>query len=72
MYAQYRRQRADGKDHFKFVQSACLFGCNEGFIPWLLRRQVPEAQSEPFKWHVDILFALCGNLNTVAQRWSLI
>jgi hypothetical protein len=58
MYARYNKQRSSNKDDFKFVESACLFGCNNGYIPWLLSRQLPPSQGEPYRWHVAVPSAL--------------
>lgn len=40
MYARYEKQRVNGKDRFQIVGQVSLFGCNEGFIPWLLSKQI--------------------------------
>jgi len=58
MYARYSKQRVNGNDHFKFIEEVCLFGCNEGFIPWLLCKQMSASQGEPYKWHISIESAL--------------
>jgi len=54
MYARYFKRRLKGKDHFEFVEKVCLFGCNDGFIPWLLSLKVPPSQGEPYKWHIGV------------------
>lgn len=59
MYFLYRRTRLDEKStRYKLDEKEKeihLFGCNEGFIPWLLRFKVPPHQNEPYLWHVDVL-----------------
>jgi hypothetical protein len=35
-----------------------LFGCNNGFIPWLLQLQTLPGQNEPYLWHLDVQKAL--------------
>jgi hypothetical protein len=54
MYARYKKQRVNGRDHFQFVEQVSLFGCNEGFIPWLLSKQIPPSQGEPYKWQLGV------------------
>jgi len=55
MYARYKKQRTKGKDHFECVEEVCLFGCKEGYIPWLLsKQQISASQGEPYKWHVAV------------------
>lgn len=58
MYSLYRKSVTGTKVSYQFVEEVSLFGCNEGYIPWLLSFQVPTAQGEPFTWHVDIETAL--------------
>jgi hypothetical protein len=58
MYARYKKQRVNGKDRFQFVETVSLFGCNNGFIPWLLTEQIRPRQGEPYKWHLSIESAL--------------
>jgi len=60
MYMRYLKTRLDGKDHFSFVEQVCLFGCNEGFIPWLLLKQMAPSQDEAYLWHVSVATALKG------------
>lgn len=59
MYARYRRTRV-GADatRYEFQSNEKLFGCNEGFIPWLLGLKIPPGQGEPFRWHVDVVSEL--------------
>lgn len=54
MYARYKKQRLNGKDRFQSVEQVSLFGCNEGFIPWLLSKQMSASQGEPYKWHLGV------------------
>jgi len=54
MYARYTKQRVNGKEHFHLAERVSLFGCNEGFIPWLLRKSIPHSQREPYRWHLCI------------------
>lgn len=59
MYGLYRRTRITN-DSTRYERDPnepqiSLFGCNVGFIPWLLRFKVPPVQNEPYRWHVDVL-----------------
>jgi len=58
MYGRYSRSQTGQGLRYDFVESASLFGCHEGYIPWLLHQSINAAQSEPFKWHLDIDEAL--------------
>ncbi len=62
MYARYMRTR-DGADatRYQFQEEVSLFGCNNGFIPWLLSLKIPPRQDEPFRWHVDVVGELGSN-----------
>jgi hypothetical protein len=73
MYALYQRTRignaATRYERDKKEPSISLFGCNNGFIPWLLSLKIPASQKEPYCWHVDVLAELnaqpdyrCGTL----------
>jgi len=57
MFARYKKQRVKESDRFQFVEQVSLFGCKEGFIPWLLAKQTLSSQ-EPCKWHLDVQSAL--------------
>jgi hypothetical protein len=58
MYAAYERSMTDSSLHYKFIERISLFGCNEGYIPWLLEHSLEAGQSEPLKWHVNLDEAL--------------
>ena len=58
MFALYKKSQGDGKAAYQFVEKASLFGFHKGYIPWLLKFQVPTGQGEPFEWHLDIETAL--------------
>lgn len=61
MYARYLRTRiAADATRYQFQENAKLFGCNEGFIPWLLGQKIPAGQGEPYRWHVDVVGELGG------------
>ena len=59
MYACYTRTRVGTNGtRYQFQERASLFGCNKGFIPWLLGLKLPQDQDEPCKWHVDVIAEL--------------
>ena len=60
MYARYLREREPGRSSYQFVEQCSLFGCNKGFIPWLLSRRISSSQGEPYKWHLPIQDCLNG------------
>jgi len=62
MYARYTRTRV-GADatRYQFQEQVSLFGCNSGFIPWLLSLKIPVGQGEPYAWHVDAINELGAN-----------
>ena len=56
MYARYVRKRIGSSEtRYEFQEQVSIFGCNSGFVPWLLRSKVPQGQREPWKWHVDVV-----------------
>lgn len=59
VYSLYRRTNI-GKSSTRYERDKkereiSLFGCNNGFIPWLLEFKVPPNQNEPYRWHIDVL-----------------
>jgi hypothetical protein len=61
MYARYRKDRVSGHStHYQFSEQVSLFGCNSGFIPWLLQLQTPVHQEEPYLWHLEVEKALAN------------
>ena len=60
MYALYDKARNKGATQYRFQEQVSLFGCNEGYIPWLLSKQLTSDSSEPFPWHVNIEDCLKG------------
>lgn len=62
MYARYLRTRVDADaTRYEFQEQVSLFGCNNGYIPWLLDLKLPPSQGEPYKWHVDVIYELGGH-----------
>jgi hypothetical protein len=58
MYASYNKQSVGKGNRFTRHEKIPLFGCNEGFIPWLLSKSMRKTQGEPFAWHLEIASAL--------------
>lgn len=62
MYARYTRNRVNGDAiRYQFKEQVSLFGCNEGYIPWLLGLRMPVDQGEPYLWHVNAVEELGTN-----------
>jgi hypothetical protein len=59
-FALYKKNRQKGQTGYQFSRKISLFGCDEGFIPWLLGKQIPETQKEPYLWHLQIENALAN------------
>jgi hypothetical protein len=58
MYASYNKRSVGKCDQFTRHEVISLFGCNRGFIPWLLAFSMTKTQGEPFSWHLEIPSAL--------------
>lgn len=52
MYARYEKQSTSDGYRYRFAEPISLFGCNQGYIPWLFSVTVPDAASEPMPWHL--------------------
>ncbi len=62
MYYRYLRTRVEADAvRYDFAERVSLFGCNNGFIPWLLGLKLKAGQSEPHAWHIDVVSELGGN-----------
>ncbi len=55
MYALYTKDRAATGIRYRLKEEACLFGCNQGWIPWLLQQRMGTTDNEPLAWHVPVL-----------------
>ena len=56
MYARYTRTQMDADTiRYQFQGKVSLFGCNKGYIPWLLKRKIPSQQGEPYLWHLSVV-----------------
>lgn len=54
MYALYDKTQSNGAIRYRFREAASLFGCNKGYVPWLLGKQLATDSTEPLAWHVNI------------------
>ncbi|HRZ28566.1 MAG TPA: hypothetical protein P5295_17280 [Spirochaetota bacterium] len=54
MYGLYSKIKTSKNINFKLVEEISIFGCNSGFIPWLLKFHLNESNHEPLKWHLKI------------------
>ncbi|HEX7343997.1 MAG TPA: hypothetical protein VF398_07020 [bacterium] len=61
MYALYSKVRIGGGFRYEYAEDACFFGCNSGYLHWLLQKQTPTKQNEPYAWHIDFQKALNNN-----------
>jgi hypothetical protein len=58
MYALYEKVPVGGGHRYRFGEQVSLFGCNSGYIPWLLAKTIEKTASEPLAWHLKIADAL--------------
>jgi len=58
MYATYNKRPTGKSFRCTRHEQISLFGCNNGFIPWLLSHSLSKSQGEPFAWHLDVPAAL--------------
>lgn len=54
MYALYKTSTASRGTRYEFQEEASLFGCNSGWIPYFLQKQLKPTDVEPFKWSIDL------------------
>jgi len=56
----YLYEKIEEPKAFKFTrrEEISLFGCNNGYIPWLLKLSLNKKDNEPFKWNIKIPDAL--------------
>ena len=58
MYSLYAKIEKPKSFKFSIRENISLFGCNNGYIPWLLKLSLTEKDNEPFKWNIKIQDAL--------------
>lgn len=54
MYALYDKTPIETGYRYQFHETASLFGCRAGYIPWLLQKQFSGNTSEPLNWHINV------------------
>lgn len=54
MYALYDKTENKGSSRYCFRDEISLFGCNVGYVPWLLSQQLTADSSESLAWHVNV------------------
>jgi hypothetical protein len=60
MYGAFRKEKKGRTTRYKLVDKRIpLFGCQNGWIPWLVQMSTPKGQREPYKWHLSMEEALC-------------
>lgn len=65
MYAAFRKESLTSPEmvRFKLLDGKIsLFGCSNGWIPWLLNMAIPNGQDEPYRWHLALRDALCSRI----------
>ncbi|MBN1450241.1 MAG: hypothetical protein JW963_04425 [Anaerolineales bacterium] len=61
MYSLYSKIQKQDVWEFCWIENVSLFGCNQGFIPWLLQKSLLGDANEPYNWHINIATALGAN-----------
>jgi hypothetical protein len=54
MYGLYKKARTNISTKYLLEEEISLFGCNNGYIPWLLSPKIKPGTEEPLKWHIEI------------------
>lgn len=54
MYALYKKLKDANGYKYMFQKQVSLFGCNSGYIPYFLQKQLRSGETEPFKWELDL------------------
>lgn len=54
MYALYKKLKDTNGYKYEFQKKVSLFGCNCGYIPDFLRKQLGGEETEPHKWKLDL------------------
>lgn len=60
MYALYEKACEGAAYRYRFAEQVSLFGCNSGYIPWLLAKTMEPDASEPLQWHLVVDDALAA------------
>jgi hypothetical protein len=54
VYATFKKETGQTRTKFRAGEQISLFGCNEGWIPWLVQEMMPPRQNEPYVWHLNV------------------
>jgi hypothetical protein len=54
MYSLYEKRRESAGTRYVYKRKICLFGCNEGHIPKMLKTTLATGASQPYPWHVNV------------------
>ena len=54
MYAIYQKQKDKDGYRYVFKEQTSLFGCNSGYIPYFLQKQLIAKATEPFAWKLNL------------------
>jgi hypothetical protein len=54
MYVLYKKFKIDNGYKYVFQEQTSLFGCNSGYIPYLLQKLLKPKDTEPFAWELDL------------------
>lgn len=64
MYALYNKHLDGNSFRYTFKEKVSLFGCNSGYIPYLLKQKLEQTSSEPLSLHVNIENELNSSMRT--------
>ena len=53
-YSRYQKTREGNEYRYVFKENASLFGCNNGYIPYFLRKQLDSESTEPLEWKLNM------------------
>src|SRR5713101_1139811 len=58
MYATFKKEIGQGRTKFRAGEKVSLFGCDKGWLHWLVQEMMPPGQNEPYAWHLRMDDAL--------------
>ena len=54
MYALYEKTVINRQLNYKFQEKISIFGCKEGYIPWMLGFNIPKGHKGSYSWFIDV------------------
>lgn len=54
MFATFKKEIGQARTKFRAGKKISLFGCDNGWIPWLVQEMIPPRQNEPYVWHLHM------------------